>query len=173
MLILFKPTTLFVLGAEDEAMRATETLLARARLPVAYAMKDGARVRQEDAHAANGVDGPHGDEAVLVECGGRIANQFQKVWTITHRSELPPDRFLLASTLGQVILLLASQGLLPEEWERRPIPVPGNGDPVFRGGRWIVPLRDGLGVCLPPSMVAAAALKHCPEQALRGEILGV
>ncbi|MEM3062421.1 MAG: hypothetical protein QW303_02595 [Nitrososphaerota archaeon] len=176
-MLILKPATLFVLGAGDNEMRCIAQLLDQ-NFNIGWACKNGKKVNQTNAYDADEVqnlngDKLSGDEAVLVGCGGQIAHQFQKVWTITHRSELPPRHFLVATPLGQVLLLLAAQGLLPGEWERRPIPTPGNGDPVFRGGRWIVPLRDGLGVCLPPSLVATAALKHCPESVLRGEIPGI
>jgi hypothetical protein len=109
------------------------------------------------------------------------------------------DSFLAASSLGQIIALLAKEGNLPTSWTRTRsgnfayVRLPGTFSlGVFSDdGLWAVTILDDdppppaedvgghplpaipLKVIIPQRLVLAAAADHCLAAAYRGECLGV
>jgi len=125
-----KTKMMWVLGAPDPEMEQIEQLLNAVGETVVYATKDGKRVTPDNAYKANGVIRPDGtrgiaapaDYWVLVEClvdvdklkddVGRY-DGFVGVETVDHHRPgdrgygRPPTEFLQASSIGQVIYMLA------------------------------------------------------------------
>lgn len=190
----------WILGASDPEMSAIEALLRGAGQRVVYAAKSRRRVAPATAYQADGVveadGGPTelwGQEIVLVECDfGGIADPDDQRPTLAavcdhHRAGdpgygRPPAEFLPASSLGQVIALLAKRGALPADWRRLPWMVeaqaapgtwsppgtpPGADDPD-----WWIGLGDEIAQ-IPQVMVLTAAGDHCPGAAYAGRCPGV
>lgn len=128
---------LWVLGASDPEMAAIEQLLVAAGEAVAYATVNGVRVHPGNAYKADGfisatVAAPWEGPVYFVECDGP-ALQDQCQWspdTVDHHRDgapperrrdpgygLPPEEFLRASSLGQVISHLAQLGYGFPDWE--------------------------------------------------------
>jgi len=112
---------IFVLGAQDPEMREIEKTLASAGFDCQHAARRGRRCSAQTAYAADGVvrlglDGvpraavlPPKAPAVFVECG--IEGRTPALRVDHHHPgdpgyEMPPERFLDGSSLGQVLTLL-------------------------------------------------------------------
>lgn len=188
-----------VLGAPDPEMERIEALLRSAGVVVLYAaIGDGRRVRADDAYQADsliGLVGWDGREATVlaVECDGPAVRGFASEVTTSgaryvdhHRPGdpgygHPPEEFLPASSLGQVIRILAAAGRLPWHGVWGLIPwAPGDlrwraTDSAGRpDGSWhvgIVPA--GMFTRVPADLVLAAAADHCLAAAYRGWCPGV
>jgi hypothetical protein len=182
------PSTLFILGAPDPEMAAIEKLLTEAGVPYAYASIGGTRVHPGNAYRTHGY---MSDEipylarvtstVYTVECKGDLIDcgfDTAEIRRIDHHRPgdpgygRPPAEFLAASSVGQVICLLAKQCLLPDSWEedwqhdcRRPHICFDMRDNELSSELWAV---------MPPEdVVLAAAADHCLESAYRGLCPGV
>lgn len=183
---------LIVVGAADPESMEIVKLLVAAGEQVVFATVAGVRVHPGNAYKANGVavlmeDGrlaesgllftarQNGDEVVLVECGG--TGDFEGPVTVIdhHRPGDPgygrgPEDFLGASSIGQVIALLARAGKIPEtHWARKPL---GSLSVTDDRTKLIVGLGEGRGF-LPGRLALVAAADHCLEAAYRGKCPGV
>lgn len=93
------------------------------------------------------------------------------------RAEWGPDRFLQASSLGQVIERLAQMGALPTSWEGdflESIGARDGADGTFimsPGGVAVV--STGCFRIVPQSLVFEAAADHCPAAAIAGRCPGM
>lgn len=117
----------FILGAGDPEMAAVETLARAAGARVGYAMRGHERVRPGDAYRAEWVRWDEDDSAgpvegtvVLVECDfsegvcppWEDTDRMVEVVRVDHHRPgdpgygLPPEKFLRASSIGQVLDLL-------------------------------------------------------------------
>ena len=195
----------WILGAPDPEMQRIEDLLAQAGEQVAHALDEtGQRVHPGNAYRAVALSAPVPDGAAVyaVECGGPAISA-GAVAIDHHRPGdpgygCPPEYFLPASSIGQVIAQLARLGRLPE-WPPAST-VPGGGAGAFvlhawapaptwwddelggwRGGdtpspSWAVSVQSGdtaIYRIIPLSYVLAAAADHCLAAAYRGECPGV
>lgn len=190
---------LWILGASDPEMAAIERLLAECGESVAYAVgPDGERVHPGNAYRSVGFR-PAGTndlctrdtrEVYLVECGGDLPPDAK---VIDHHRPgdpgygRPPEEFLPASSIGQVIAELARIGRL--SWPMRSTDycptaagvqyaVPDWGADPW--GVWIVSgrassIEEGGApwAPIPPHIVMTAAADHCLESAYRYRCPGV
>lgn len=177
------PTTVFVLGSPDCEMLAIECLLTLHRQPIAYAALDGRRVRPGEVS-----DGmlvwPSGSLDQFPDDAAIVAIEVAGPWgqpQIDHhhpheRATWGPERFLAASSIGQVISWLASRDLITGAW-------PGGlyygaePDGAFvrsdRGrGPWMV-VGPSWVHDIPQTLVFEAAADHCPAAAVAGLCPGV
>lgn len=186
----------WLLGAPDPEMQAIEKLLRECGETVHYAEIDGRRVHPGNAYRVEAPELPLGVTGYAVEC----VDQLAKGWVrIDHHRPgdpgygRPPEYFLSASSLGQVIAILeppAFAQLWPSSWEFIPgrhtglascslgqlgrFQVRGNGSPL----EWGItttrgPLRALHVAVLPMELVFTAAADHCLAGAYRGECPGV
>ncbi len=206
--------TLWILGAPDPEMEVIETLLVECGERFVYATAGGRRVHPGNAYRADLPELPVDlnasplDEVVLIECAfitglaygepGTWLDHARRVVHIDHHRPgdpgfgRPPAEFLPASSLGQVVALLAQEGRLPVAWRREPTcdgdePV---GTFAHRRGRigesaWTMvhadypadgddyPTAGGWWALLPEDLVLAAAADHCLGAAYRGQCPGV
>ena len=176
----------WVLGASDPEMVKIETILSEAREAVVYATIDGTRVYPGNAYRA---DWPEVDgHLLLVECGfaspsDEALSNIGEIIHIDHHREgdpgfaCPPEEFLPASSLGQVLEFLARNGLVPGrcgtlldygELSARPFFYAGEWqqDVCWSGGSWYRRI-------IPQELVLTAAADHCLESAYRGFCPGV
>lgn len=96
----------------------------------------------------------------------------------------PPSEFLPASSIGQVISLLADSGRLPQEWTRRFVSgsyYSSRGDIIGStvrivsgqdGGHLDEPSYPGEVAIIPADIILCAAADHCLGAAYRGECPG-
>lgn len=89
----------------------------------------------------------------------------------------PPDQFLSASSLGQVIGRLAQMGVLPSSWggdflESIGVRDGADGTFIMSPGGWSV-VSDGCFRVIPQALVFEAAADHCPAAAIKGLCPGV
>jgi len=198
-------TTIWILGAPDPEMETIEALLRDAGERVEYAMKEDVRVHPGNAYKSDGflllitdpingaagrvthlgsihTIGPQpGDRVYLVECGISIPAGVEVVIIDHHRPGDPghgkrPERFLPASSLGQVIKHLAHLGRLPPEWAR--VTPRSTEEWSYCEGAWYILEHHSEGyhsswVSIPGDLVMAAAADHCLGAAYRGECPGV
>jgi len=196
---------LVVLGAADPEMNAIEKLVRAAGLRVEYAMADGRRVHPGNAYRA--ANAARAREVWLVECdvpreppadselydSDEAALFAERTFRVLdhHRPGDPgfgagPDEFLHASSLGQVIAVMADLDLLPGEWDSvgGDIGVPfeylAGEDMEFSGGvpGWYVAGYDDLcdapiATRVPDDLVITAAADHCLHHAYAGRCPGV
>lgn len=199
---------LWVLGAADPEMEAIETLLRACGERVEHALVRGERVSPAEAYHArlsSSADLRDVAEVYLVECdlvGNEIA-QIDSVHRIDHHRpgdpgyDRPPAEFLSASSIGQVIRVLAltTDALRRLNWEpcyhrqpygwqsQAPQYEPHYGYNHTRGrlgwigspARWAVgyPASYTSAVYVPHDLVLVAAADHCLGAARRGECPGV
>jgi len=199
-----------ILGAADPEMERIEAMLTRVGVRCGYALDArGSRVRGADAYSAVGVDGTrrvgaHGEVVYLIECAVSSESMLCldldgcEVVTIDHHRPgdpgygQPPEEFLPASSLGQVLAELARLGRLPPEWPQRddwsgyclgaisgpPWAVCTRSGEKGRVVRWTV--SDSVGLDeqstlaeIPRDLVLAAAADHCLPHAYAGWCPGV
>lgn len=116
---------IFVLGAADPEMEEIEVLLTSAGVPYVYATRDGKRVRPGTAYSATGTTDDAAVQRVadigglicLVECEVEGLPGMNVRVIDHHRPDdpgygRPPSEFLAASSIGQVISVLAELGAL-------------------------------------------------------------
>jgi len=166
---------MWILGAPDPEMERIEALLRECGEAVVHAAVDGKRVHGGNAYKADGLvghDALNVEEVVLVECGLTHHEGVAKMTSVDHHKEgdpgygKPPEEFLEASSLGQVIAILAKEeklpawkGVKPEEGVPQVVTTDDiNGQMVFN---------------LPMFHRLAAAADHCLGAAYRGECPGV
>lgn len=193
---------LFVLGADDPEMSAIESLLHESGQQFTYARgPSGPRVIPPTTYQAVMPDQVDGiTDVVFIECDiatGTRVDWLQNVdlhFVDHHRPGDPgygcgPTEFLPASSIGQVITLLAQADALPP-WERSGTRVGILGNLLrFPTGwnteRWEVmatadtPLREcdtthlGDYLYIPENLVVIAAADHCLAAAYAGQCPGV
>lgn len=112
---------LWILGAPDPEMEAIERLLRSVGEEVRYATVAGRRVRPDQAYQADPIDFGSSvpQEAVMVECFAPV--NVPTVVIDHHRPGdpgygQPPSDFLRASSIGQVIAMLAKLNLTSRHW---------------------------------------------------------
>lgn len=113
----------WILGASDPEMARIEMVLQHAGQAVAYATLAGSRVRPDQAYRADGTTPPvpDGALAMLVECGGPVADRLVVVGRYDHHRPgdpgygRPPAEYLDASSLGQILVRL---GRTPTDEDR-------------------------------------------------------
>lgn len=193
----------WVLGAPDAEMAAIENLLGECGQVVVYATSDtvlygrpGAqRVHGGNAYAATSMSEypPDTAEYIFVECDVRdMPSHIDRSRVDHHRPGDPgygigPERYLEASSIGQVISRLARMGRLPMSWRRI--------DVVHCDGRGSIVDWDGVASVVesrvsdpdgdwdhipwavlaevPRSLVLTAAADHCLAAAYQGGCPGV
>jgi len=192
----------FILGADDPEMSAIESLVIRMGHVVAHALDDnGGRVRPATAYKSVGVSCyTNIINPVAVECDGPGIPE--GAIRVDHHREgdpgygRPPSEFMQASSLGQVISLLALDGCLPlwETTRSQNFPIIEAGQ-IGKGsfsdsGKWAVGLPDNppvigqdvggfdvpagwLQAIIPVPLVIVAAADHCLPAAYKGECPGV
>jgi len=191
---------LWILGAADPEMERIEALLIAAGERVAHAQIAGERVRGGDAYRMDGhrplwmaapsdlwADGWYA-AAYHVECDTALDRHVHRIGVrvavIDHHRPgdpgygRPPEEFLAASSIGQVIAALARLGLTPETWSgwvdrTSPAGVIHRGyccDGL--GPRWMLATGEAARE-IPDDLVLAAAGDQCPASAYRGLCPGV
>lgn len=206
---------IWVLGAPDPEMELIESILRACGEHVEYATvwRDGVRRRVTPAEAyapdveiGEGLRGLRAT-AYMVECAPAVlvGSSVDGIdWagaaiTIDHHRPgdpgygQPPDEFLSASSIGQVIRALARLGAIPSSWRRMsagwaaPLtpqyaedgtPVDYVGVPWARpaaggGDAWDIVIDAHTFARVPQEIVYAAAADHCLAAAYRGECPGV
>ena len=179
--------TMIVFGAPDPEAALAERLARGAGWTVAYATVKGVRVHPGNAYAADDVPWAPGelppDSIVLFECGGApgtpgaVLEPGKRVTRLDHHRPgdpgygRPPAEFLEASSVGQLLSLLARRGLLPRMEAGTRLDL-AEGDLAFGDDRWQIGDGD-MGAAVPPEIVMAAAADHCLEAAYRGLCPGV
>lgn len=182
----------WILGAADPEMEAIHDLLTAAGESVVYAVgDDGQRVHPGNAYKGEGVNSdvsPEWGRVYLVECDGihlrDACGPGREFRVIDHHREgdagygRPPEEFLAASSIGQVVSELAGLDRLP--WAKsvgQPGILPGEIRWTDHGGSgWAVFGRDANGPwksMIPDAVIWAAAADHCLEAAYRGRCPGV
>lgn len=163
---------LWILGADDAEMRAIESLLRECGQRVHYACdRSGQRVRP-------GMDGYDaivtGDPVIAVEVAGPWGQPQIDHHGSHERASWGPDRFLAASSIGQVIERLAAMGVLPASWSTgHGALAEGLHQHPELGGLWCVGARFGYADVIPAALVFEAAADHCPAAAIAGLCPGV
>lgn len=197
-------SVIWILGAPDAEMTTIEKLLRECGQRVYLAVADGQRVRP-GAVAQDLVEAlPDGEFGALYRPDPTlrpqdvIAIEVAGPWgaaTIDHhegheRASWGPERFLQASSLGQVIEWLARMSALPSFWPHGWGPPaesgPGSegvwcqlGELMVSDGHWTVcTLAPGWGVdacfaTIPQALVTTAAADHCLAAAAAGACPGV
>lgn len=191
-----------VVGAPDPERAAIINLLEQAGIPVHYACVGESLVHAGNAYQADRIAPPLPPDCQVwrIECDGPAFADIDPshISVIDHHRPgdpgygRPPAEFLPASSIGQVISLLARRGVVGEDWwpdnEGWPehlrvmlaYPTPGQirwathetlDSPDYWGG-WIVHTPLGWRL-IPHDLVLAAAADHCLAAAYRGECPGV
>lgn len=178
------------LGADDPEMRAIFGLLGVCGEKAEYALgTDGKRVIPSTMYQAAPIE--HAGVLYLVECSSekislRGADGEMLLKVIDHHRPgdegfgRPPEEFLPASSLGQVVAELARLGLLPREWKRTHQPQPGMPEGLILNGidrtTWMVREAESVGgraAYIPADIALIAAADHCLGAAYQGECPGV
>ena len=189
--------TVFILGAADAEMSAIETLLRACGQAAHYALAaSGHRVAPgQPAVTYEGVPEVPPQEVVSIEVAGPWGQSAIDHHDGSERASWGPERFLQASSLGQVIERLAGMGIpVPAGWVE-----PGaDSGGLDHGGGWIPPYMyagpstgwTGNGerwkiwwatgampiwrvVEVPMDLIHEAAADHCPAAAIAGLCPGV
>lgn len=188
-----------VVGAPDTERAASIQLLEAAGIPVHYACAGESMVHPGNAYQADRISPPLPPDCHVwrIECDGPAFAGVDPshITVIDHHRPgdpgygRPPADFLPASSLGQVIALLAAAGRLPD-WPRidhsgttlvsQPDTVRFSllrADAQIGGGMWVVHDPSHRGdqpwAIAPRDHVLAAAADHCLEAAYRGRCPGV
>lgn len=178
---------LWILGASDPEMTAIEAVLNATGEKVAYATLLGQRVNPGTAYKADGQtsDSLEGlEEVVLVECelpGFFAGDPAPRVSHADHhRPGDPgygkgPEKFLEASSIGQVISLLgvvwAQHECGHQQYEEEHHGSHKHGcPPAYAGDSWCNQWMDSKA---SPEHLLIAAADHCLSHAYNGECPGV
>lgn len=180
---------IWILGAPDPEMEAIESLLIECGETVVHATSSGKRVHPGNAYRADIPSVPEGAEVYAVECVDVLPDGWYRI--DHHRPGdpgfgRPPEEFLSASSMGQVIGELARLGALPKTWgtysETR---VLGSGvlstdvdnHEIDGELRWHVAQhwRENMARMLriPRNLIMIAAADHCLGAAYAGKCPGV
>ena len=141
--------TVFLLGAWDPEMEAVKELLAKAGLTYREATYKGKPVSPRTAYCADPIQ--TAERLVLVECNPKVVPADAEIVRIDHHNpgdygyDLGPDRYLEASSIGQLICFLQNK-------------YPGLG--------WSIET-------VPERIRHIAAIDHCLGDAYRGRCPGV
>jgi len=169
------PTRLWVLGAADPEMARIEALLRELGERVVYALTTAdERVHADNAYADDlvAICAPRGTERVyLIECDPPVTAS-HLVRRIDHHRPgdtgygRPPEEFLPASLLGQVISELAKHGAVPDTWpDQSTANFEARAGDILRTvtGQWGVVVegweRESSAV-IPEDLVYAVATSH-------------
>lgn len=178
---------LVVIGASDPEMEAVVSILDYCGIDITAAIYDGKRVRSDTAYKAYPISVGYSiyKEVWLIECGVEVRG-CNNVITIDHHREgdagygKPPEEFLSASSVGQVILALAYRGLLKFPGQRMMTEEPEFvGFSLNSDNKWVVwyngyDNEKSYGVLVvPEDYVMAAAADHCLAAAYKGMCPGV
>jgi hypothetical protein len=178
-------TRLWLLGAEDPEMLAIAELLTVAGETVEYATAGGKPVHPGNAYQADAPDlGEEVGTLYLVECGlaPTATAAVREVRRIDHHNPgdpghgRPPEEFLPASSIGQVVAELARMENLPEDWGYLSAAAPSRpGEflpPSDDFPDWLVgvPIRPSGAdyAVIPDEVILTAAADHCLAAALQG-----
>lgn len=178
-------TRIWALGAPDPEMEMIEKLLRECGESVVYAVaSDGSRVTPGTAYRCLVPEVPDGATVYAVECIDVLPAGWVRI--DHHRPGdpgygRPPEEFLPASSVGQVIAELARLGRLPHPWQRGYLSAGTPGRWVLWGyrGEWTVAEaapehpRHHRATHIPHDIVLTAAADHCLSAAYRGECPGV
>ncbi len=173
---------IWYLGASDPEMEAIEKLLRECGEQVVYA-RDASGLRVKPHNAAHAVGPrlehkPHTDPplVLLVECRVEGVDQYALV---DHHSlgdpgyGRPPQEFIAAASIGQVVLVLATNDALPASFAKHNFNTPAlRGCMHLVDGQWLVTSKEAWWV-IPHELVLTAAADHCLNAAYRGECPGV
>jgi hypothetical protein len=184
-----------LVGSSDPEQVAYCHLLMAAGIPVAFATIAGRKVSPGEAYRADGADAPipPGSRVLRIECdaapGTPLADTLSACEVVVvdhHRPGDPghgraPEDFLAASSLGQVISLLAREKRIPVEWLSLPWMItgmPGDFIPPFSAPGmddpdWWVYISPNEIVKVPLDLVLTAAADHCLSAAYKGACPGV
>ncbi len=193
---------LWVLGAPDSEMSQIRQILRETGERFAFAQSGSHRVYQSNAYQADSITGDTlcaGDTVILVECAFASPLPAFSTVVIDHHQPgspgygLPARQFLPASSIGQVLAMLARIGETREacplsqlDWPHYQGDVPrlGRGDfyyhtetygwqhaPPDEPARWWLgtwpwrsPCSAGITrTSIPVEIVIAAAADHCPD----------
>jgi len=183
----------WVLGAQDPEMMLIENLLWVCGESVIYATDEsGQRVHPGSAYRCQIPEIPKDSTVYAVECIDKLPPGWVRI--DHHRPGdpgygKPPIEFFSASSIGQVIAVLARNGIIPKSWRRMsagyaaPLtpqytedgtPVDYVGVPWIRpaaGGRyaWDIVIDDQTFARVPQEIVLAAAADHCLAEAYRSK----
>jgi hypothetical protein len=184
---------LWILPGTDPEMEMIEKILRASGESIAYARDDtGRRASPAVANCAHCVDvRDFGGTIYLVECTVDEMSADAEIVRIDHHRPgdpgfgRPPSDFLRASSIGQVIVRLASARALPAWAPGGPYDAEDGYDlPDISAGEiryestaahtaWIVGISPGVGMIIPSEIVLTAAADHCLRAAYRGECPGV
>lgn len=173
-------TCVWLLGAPDPEMALIERLLRSLGEQVLVATCQGRRVSPASAYRAQPPDA--GGVLYLVECDCVPAYPGPVVRVDHHRPGDPgygqsPERFLQASSLGQVLLLTREHPgfWAPDAWwlGGRPIRATSEEPLQLRHDGWGILHPSGDTVRLAQEIVFGAAADHCLGAAYRGLCPGV
>lgn len=187
------PDRIWILGAADPEMQAIESLLRECGETVVYATIDGRRVSGGEAYRAEcpaelqGGNGESLTKVCRVECAWDHSYESLQciVATIDHHRPgdpgfgEPPEEFLRASSLGQVIAELSRLGALPSTWDDvTTANCDARAGDIVRsvlGGWGVIPVDWSLGASasVPANLVIIAAADHCLGAAYAGKCPGV
>jgi hypothetical protein len=188
---------IWILGAADPEMAAIETLLHEGGQTVGYALDArGARVTPSGAYraAAYSIEGEGINTTITAECCVTVecalsplveSGQSPRLTVDHHRPGdvgfgRPPEEFLAASSLGQVIDALCQLSVLPDSWTLEPRS--GHYCDSFAIHDWgqaeqrYVVVRatgDAFVRAIPHDLVIAAACDHCLGAAWQDQCPGV
>lgn len=189
---------IWILGASDPEMVAIEQLLAECGERVLFATVAGVRVHPGNAYRADGLSGVSpgqealalsGADVAIVECGVPTPWLYESATRAVvdhHRPDDPgfgrgPKEFLAASSLGQVVSILAGEDRLPRSWHHGPGEEASAGQylPPRGASGWTVCVQPDVGAGyavhadVPEGVVLTAAADHCPGGAYAGACDGV
>ena len=177
---------IWFLGAPDPEMAAIEALLKECGEKVAYATINGQRVKPHEAYKADNIFGSLAESTYLVECGDcRVGYPFtgetdinSHIIVIDHHVPSnagygkPAEDYLIASSIGQSVRVLARLGILPD-WGI------GHSDASGSPGDWDY-MEDppeiyhaGMWRNVPQELLFVAAADHCLCSAYQGLCPGV
>ncbi len=188
----------FILGADDPEMSAIENMLKENGCSYFYAVTEVGRVIPATTYNAVALQQPDGailsernhdladivSRSVLVECdfpGQTPAGRCDHHRPADPGYGKPPSEFLSASSIGQVVSLLAKEGDDNlqgwDGWNCTMLHGTQDGDFWFhaaRDGRQWWAVRSGrYGFVVPQEIVLAAAADHCLAAAYAGQCPGV
>lgn len=179
-----------VFGAADPESAAGRKLAQAAGIVVHQAMAGSKPVHPGSAYAADAVDPPIPDDGSRVlrwECDGPAFAGVDptRITVIDHHRPgdpgygRPPEEFLAASSIGQVLTILAAEIDLPGQWAREDWLDGDFGIMTRMRDRRTVSMGETVefsepwGIIPTAEVMMIAAADHCLEAAYRGRCPGV
>ena len=175
---------IWFLGAPDPEMSAIEVLLKECGEKVEYATINGQRVKPHEAYKTDNIRGSLTESTYLVECSYILSQSpnttppYFHIVKIDHHNHSdfgygrPPEDYMAASSIGQVISVLALLSILPD-WDI------GHSDEPGFPGEWDNSeeppeiFSNNLWRNIPKEFVFIAAADHCLGAAYQGQCPGV